>query len=616
MEHTVPHHMLGVISALFGELTVLGFIALYVYFMLRTGALPLISDYIYGNEEQLVELFEQVHFILFFVMVTFLVQAYLLVAAVVGTERRWNEIEDQIGTDKAFSPRPCEKELHDARKEARASWLAALDLRHSYRVADATDALQYALLRQRFLSHRRLPTADNLPRDFNFSAYLRRLISHAVTEILHVTDLTWIVVVITIFVTLEMPVIVAEATDDEIDFNDVRWLVGFSWLLWVMVLVLDAKLSGIVLDLTPCHEFLTDTPATIETVRSKPLAEPLLAAGAKLPPTEKAGFGKSLEDARRFLEDKVTGRSSKAVAEEPEVPCALPPAFARAGTSIDVDSRTTTHERLFWGGKSGVGVMLLLLRTSLLLNALVIAVSYSWLFTQPEDWRMLVIALLPGLHTAFCTSLDIVGKFVLATSVENMRKPWAIKETLLEMKTEHTLRILRLLSTMQSQAHKIAAGSGALAQARPLSAREEKEMFEAFTLFDMDKNGSIDKMEMKNVMNTLGNDLDETELELLFQEMDTDGNHVISFKEFCRVMAREPNEEQTPKQVADAIFSMIDNDNSGKIETHELKVLLKSFGLAEEEVDNAASLFDVDHSGDISKKEFQEIIERMKSFAK
>ena len=75
-------------------------------------------------------------------------------------------------------------------------------------------------------------------------------------------------------------------------------------------------------------------------------------------------------------------------------------------------------------------------------------------------------------------------------------------------------------------------------------------------------------------------------------------------------MAREPNEEQTPKRVADAIFSMIDNDNSGKIETHELKALLKSFGLAEEEVDNAANLFDVDHSGDISKKEFCETIER------
>ena len=36
---------------------------------------------------------------------------------------------------------------------------------------------------------------------------------------------------------------------------------------------------------------------------------------------------------------------------------------------------------------------------------------------------------------------------VLVTSVEKLRKPKAIKEVLLEMKTEHTLRVLKLLTT-------------------------------------------------------------------------------------------------------------------------------------------------------------------------
>ena len=50
---------------------------------------------------------------------------------------------------------------------------------------------------------------------------------------------------------------------------------GFSWLLWAGLVVLDAKLSAIVLDLTPCHPLLGNMPAH-GTVA--PLAEPLLAA--------------------------------------------------------------------------------------------------------------------------------------------------------------------------------------------------------------------------------------------------------------------------------------------------------------------------------------------------
>ena len=58
VEHTLPHHMLPVISALFGELTVLGFIALYTYFMLQTGVLPEISTWVYHDDSERVEQFE------------------------------------------------------------------------------------------------------------------------------------------------------------------------------------------------------------------------------------------------------------------------------------------------------------------------------------------------------------------------------------------------------------------------------------------------------------------------------------------------------------------------------------------------------------------------------
>ena len=46
---------------MFGELTVLGFIALYAYFMLRLGILGWISTLIFDDDEHLIHLFEDIY---------------------------------------------------------------------------------------------------------------------------------------------------------------------------------------------------------------------------------------------------------------------------------------------------------------------------------------------------------------------------------------------------------------------------------------------------------------------------------------------------------------------------------------------------------------------------
>ena len=74
LEHNCPPMMQAILQAMFGELTVLGFIALYTYFMLRLGVLEWVSLQIYHDPEHLIHLFEDIHFMLFFVMLTFLVQ--------------------------------------------------------------------------------------------------------------------------------------------------------------------------------------------------------------------------------------------------------------------------------------------------------------------------------------------------------------------------------------------------------------------------------------------------------------------------------------------------------------------------------------------------------------
>ena len=58
LENGVPPMMTSVMNAMFGELTVLGFIALVAYMLLRFGAISAVSRLVYHDPEHLLHLFE------------------------------------------------------------------------------------------------------------------------------------------------------------------------------------------------------------------------------------------------------------------------------------------------------------------------------------------------------------------------------------------------------------------------------------------------------------------------------------------------------------------------------------------------------------------------------
>ena len=69
----------------------LGFIAVFTFFLVDLGAMRYLSSLIYhDNGDHLTELFEGVHFNLFFVMIIFLVQALLLVNSLMTAIRSWH----------------------------------------------------------------------------------------------------------------------------------------------------------------------------------------------------------------------------------------------------------------------------------------------------------------------------------------------------------------------------------------------------------------------------------------------------------------------------------------------------------------------------------------------
>ena len=208
LEHNVPPMMSAVLSALFGELTVLGFIALYAFFLLQTGAIPAVSVMVYGDPEHMLHLFEEIHFMLFFVMVVFLFQAFSLVRALQSVEDVWMESEKVI-REKSKGPAPAIAMLLATAKAARFNCCRLCCLRPlwAYRVAEARAELRYALLRERFIAPPTPKVGDTpLPPDFDFSSYLRFRGAELVTHVLHVSTGTWMTVLFFLVAVLESPV--------------------------------------------------------------------------------------------------------------------------------------------------------------------------------------------------------------------------------------------------------------------------------------------------------------------------------------------------------------------------------------------------------------------------
>ncbi|KAF9653966.1 EF-hand [Thelephora ganbajun] len=64
------------------------------------------------------------------------------------------------------------------------------------------------------------------------------------------------------------------------------------------------------------------------------------------------------------------------------------------------------------------------------------------------------------------------------------------------------------------------------------------EYRQAFEMFDEDGSGSISITELKEVFRSIGQKLDDEELELILKEADRDGDREIDYEEFLQMMQR------------------------------------------------------------------------------
>ncbi|RNA20017.1 calmodulin [Brachionus plicatilis] len=142
-----------------------------------------------------------------------------------------------------------------------------------------------------------------------------------------------------------------------------------------------------------------------------------------------------------------------------------------------------------------------------------------------------------------------------------------------------------------------------------LSSSQERELREAFEIFDKDGSNSISSKELRDVFRALEINASESQVQAAMKQMDRNGDGEISFSEFKRVMEVQFYRKYTNDEIR-CIFDHFDRDNSGFITADELREALSKIGktFRNEEIERMIKAIDKDNDGRISINEFVELL--------
>uniref|UniRef100_A0A8C5JGW2 Centrin 1 n=1 Tax=Junco hyemalis TaxID=40217 RepID=A0A8C5JGW2_JUNHY len=118
-----------------------------------------------------------------------------------------------------------------------------------------------------------------------------------------------------------------------------------------------------------------------------------------------------------------------------------------------------------------------------------------------------------------------------------------------------------------------------------LPEEQQREIRDAFELFDTDGSGSIDVKELKVAMRALGFEPKKEEIKKIISDIDKEGTGKISFSDFLAVMSQRMAEKDSKEEILKA-FKLFDDDETGKISFQNLKRVAKVLGenLTDEEL--------------------------------
>jgi len=402
-EH-VSQAMGPMVRSAFQELTVLGFISLFVFLSMLSGILPKISSSIFGMDDELKEVLEQIHFMMFLFIMLFIATVAVQMVVLSLMQRRRQKLEVLV-SDKMDEVEANYIKWYKAK-------VKPFNLMSIFKRDDAVFAMEYMITRLRFLQE--LEAKETMVDGFDFASYLADCHVTALADVINIHPTTWAFLLVFL---IPMPFFM------KIHSAPIKLglILTLGFLLWLAAALLLRSFRQIRYRLHGVPKL-----GTSETERELSEAltfhvpeQPLRVALLKLPPP--------------YL------RGSDSVSHDGGVLWSL--IYGRA---------PNRHENLFVGGSRGKRIYFGMLRQLVFMNSVYLAVvvirfwavaaAYAW-------WLPLPFVIFPALNIGYYF-MQMLDELSVITSIGMMPNKTALKMVLLEVKVTKLTHAMRLLTTM------------------------------------------------------------------------------------------------------------------------------------------------------------------------
>ena len=620
-EATGPE-MRPVLDAMLSEMTLLGFIGLLMFVLEQSEFLDQLSERYYsddGDDEEaepvvnstsyecdddedddsvLSEVIEQVHMILFVVMILFFICTVAVTRRAMKSTAVWRVWEAEADED--------ESAADTTTTTARGR-------------KDATGKSRYNLIRSAFVAdpdHARLAKcgAPQMTEHFDFSLYSSILLGHQLAELVEVPVTAWASM-------WALFVVGWGLTEGALGLGSgPRGSYAFAWCAWGILIVaslvaLDVKVNSIVAQLA---EDARRQRAARSAARSSAAAtsdavdDDARRGDATFVPIIVEGGGGGGGGGGGLSERLIDAKDAERRREED------------GSGGGDDDDASARHTSRWWFGRPDF--VLALLRQCILSCGVYSAIAA--INVMPALWKdgadagcvALTLALLLPPVWLMATVPRLMRDFVLVAHCFEHKHKHTIAEVVRRQRAQLGLRALRLAYLLKRSADmRRAARRGGTAAALPntavsprrrvhfhvsraLPAREREVLRTIFGHFDDDGTGTVTHDEFKQLLVRInltsgepgtprgdgdGEAKSFAEADVSFEEdicqmLDEDGDGEVTFEEFADWAAEaeaEATAADTAEEIIEGMFKVVDEDDSGVITTSELRHFLRSFGI-------------------------------------
>jgi Ca2+-binding EF-hand superfamily protein len=599
--HASPNQ--PIVSAIFSELTVLGFLA-FVAFLLGKFGLSHISLMVYGTEDleedkmKLAEMLEQIHMVIFIMMIIFIMQALGMLWFSSRCARVWGAAQARVL--KKSDRKKLVTEFHDVKQNNMPTWFERNLLPfcgRAKRYLDLQGQVQFMLLRQEFRYDEKVYTADEenpegtaLDKDFAFSLYLKKIMGARLAEIVELPMLQWV------FLEIMIAVILTTTVMTHGSWQYLLWLCqSIAWLQLVYCFLFRNKLNSVYHKLSNHNDGLAlvneDAEQVTVPVDGKDTGSGEgsgTGSGAGSAPTEDTPLqGKS--------KDNDTPRTKVRAGYPPEIRADMPrflhedlppagwciPQCLKGGDYMETDphSAQTKMYNLFWFGKNEVSFHRASIRFTFLVLAVHIAIfckqiipNYIIIAYDPlPAFLISVSGLTPSMLIYFKYIFEVIKLSVVCTSIESMRNRRMVNRVVRHQKEDRALAMLRMVVAMKDGMEPLSL------EEKPTQEMIEQldadgdnsflveKMEKIFNDIDQDKSGAICQDEMDLVFKRFGLEFDASQLQVVMKNMKLDPASeakVVQRGEFIAwLVAQEKRSREMPAhEFAHKCFAFLDTE--------------------------------------------------------